>query len=164
MEILNIISEDIEQTKNLGKNLAFLIKKDHKRFSQIILLTGDLGAGKTIFVKGIADGLNINKNITSPTFNLINEYEGNPGLIHMDFYRLNHKKELIDIGIEEYLNLNMVKAVEWPQLIFNYINDEFIFIKIINIAKNKREIIINAEGKISKKIIRGLKENANIRN
>ncbi len=164
MKILNIISEDIEQTKNLGKNLALLIKKDRKRFSQIILLTGDLGAGKTIFVKGIADGLNIDKNITSPTFNLINEYDGNPGLIHMDFYRLNHKKELIDIGIEEYLNLNMVKAVEWPQLIFDYINDEFIFIKIINIAKNRREIIIKAEGKISKKIIRGLKDNVNIRN
>ena len=151
-----------EQTKKLGISLAEIIKNNNN-FSQIILLTGDLGAGKTVFVKGLAEGLELNVNITSPTFNLINEYEGKPGLIHMDFYRLDKKDELIQIGFEEYLNMNAVKAIEWPQLAFDYLGNEFIFIKISNVNENEREIIIEAEGEKSKNILEGLSNYDNIR-
>ncbi len=152
-----------EQTKNIGKKLADIIKNNYVYFSQIILLTGDLGAGKTVFVKGLAEGLDLDVNITSPTFNLINEYEGKPGLIHMDFYRLDKKDELIQIGFEEYLNMEAVKAIEWPQLAFDYLGNEFIFIKISNISENKREVMIEGEGKKSQNILKGLKKYDNIR-
>lgn len=161
---MRYITEKVTQTKEIGRKLAKLIKNNKEFFSQIILLTGDLGAGKTVFVKGIAEGLEIDLNITSPTFNLINEYEGKPGLIHMDFYRIDKKEELIQLGLEEYLNMNNVKAIEWPQLIFDYLTDEFIFIEILSIDGNQREIIIKAEGNKSKKLVKGLKENVNIRN
>lgn len=161
---MRYITEKVTQTKEIGRKLAKLIKNNKEFFSQIILLTGDLGAGKTVFVKGIAEGLEIDLNITSPTFNLINEYEGKPGLIHMDFYRIDKKEELIQLGLEEYLNMNNVKAIEWPQLIFDYLTDEFIFIEILSIDENQREIIIKAEGNKSKKLVKGLKENVNIRN
>ncbi len=161
---MKYITNDPKQTKQIGKNIAKIIKRDKKYFSQVILLTGDLGAGKTVFVKGLAEGLKIDFDITSPTFNLINEYKGNPGLIHMDFYRIDRKEELIQLGLEEYLEMENVKAIEWPQLVFDYLEDDFIFIKIISLDKNKREITINAEGNNSKKIIKGLKDNVNIGN
>jgi tRNA threonylcarbamoyladenosine biosynthesis protein TsaE len=160
---LKFQSNKPEHTKNIGKKIADIIKNNYNYFSQIILLTGDLGAGKTVFVKGLADGLELDVNITSPTFNLINEYEGKPGLIHMDFYRLDKKDELIQIGFEEYLNMEAVKAIEWPQLAFNYLGNEFIFIKISNISENKREVMIEAEGKKSQNILKGLKKYDNIR-
>ncbi|MFO7814709.1 MAG: tRNA (adenosine(37)-N6)-threonylcarbamoyltransferase complex ATPase subunit type 1 TsaE [Halanaerobiales bacterium] len=158
-----MVSENPEQTMNLGIKLASIIKNDSRYFSQIILLNGDLGAGKTVFVKGLAQGLELGEEITSPTFNLINEYEGKPGLIHMDFYRLDKKDELIQIGFEEYLNRDVVKAIEWPQLVFDYIGDEFIFIKMTNLTESKREVIIEAEGEKSKNILEGLHNYDSIR-
>lgn len=164
VNILKYTTNNPKETKSLGRNLAKMIKSKQKYHSQVILLTGDLGAGKTVFVKGLAEGLALDFNITSPTFNLINEYEGNPGLIHMDFYRIDNKEELIQLGLEEYLNMNWVKAIEWPQLIFEYINDDFLFIKIVNINEDKREITIKAEGNNSKKLLEGMKANVSTGN
>lgn len=160
---MKFVSEKPEKTKILGMKLAEIIKNNKNYFSQIILLTGDLGAGKTVFVKGLAEGLDLEVNITSPTFNLINEYEGEPGLIHMDFYRLDKNDELIQIGFEEYLNMEAVKAIEWPELGFNYIGEEFIFIKITNLSENEREVIIEAEGEKSQNILKGLNKYDNTR-
>lgn len=160
---MDFITENPDQTKQIGKRLAEIIKEDEKYFSQLILLSGDLGAGKTVFVKGLALGLKIDFNITSPTFNIINEYQNRPGLIHMDFYRLDSKAELIRLGFEEYLGTRSVKAIEWPQLVFEFIENDFIFIKILNLEIDRRKIIIKAEGKRSKKLLKGLKDNVNIR-
>lgn len=157
------ITKDPKQTRYIGEKLAEMIKEDENYYSQLILLSGDLGAGKTVFVKGLALGLKIDFNITSPTFNIINEYQGSPGLIHMDFYRLDKKDELIELGFEEYLEMDRIKAIEWPQLAFEFIDDDFIFIKLLNIEVDKRKIIIKAEGNKSKKLIKGLKDNVNIR-
>lgn len=161
---MNYITNSPEETKLIGKRLAEIIKENKKYFSQIILLTGDLGAGKTVLVKGLAAGLDIEFNITSPTFNLINEYKGTPGLIHMDFYRIDKKEELLQLGLEEYLAMDNVIAIEWPQLIFDYLQDEFIFIKIKNLNGCKRKIMIDGEGQKSKNIIKGLKDNVSIGN
>ncbi|MGM0444784.1 MAG: tRNA (adenosine(37)-N6)-threonylcarbamoyltransferase complex ATPase subunit type 1 TsaE [Bacillota bacterium] len=161
---MELITNDFKKTKSIGRIIAEIIKKDKNLFSQIILLTGDLGAGKTVLVKGIAEGLGIDFEITSPTFNLINEYENNPGLLHMDFYRIDTKEELLDLGIEEYIARNDIKAVEWPQLVFDYISDDFLYIKIKRVSENERKIILKAEGNLSKKIIEGLKTNVDFRN
>ena len=164
MNKLKYITNSPEETKMIGQRISEIIKEDKNYFSQIILLTGDLGAGKTVLVKGLAEGLDINFNITSPTFNLINEYEGEPGLIHMDFYRIDHKEELLQLGLEEYMAMENVKAIEWPQLIFDILQAEFIFIKIKNMDGDKRKIIIEAEGPKSKNILKGLKDNVSIGN
>ena len=81
----------------------------------IISLTGDLGAGKTVFVQGLARGLDVPANyyITSPTYTLINEYPGRVRLAHADLYRINDKAELTDTGLEDILDRNDVLVVEW---------------------------------------------------
>ena len=160
---MEIVTNNFKQTKLIGKKIANIIK-NNKLFSQIILLTGDLGAGKTVLVKGIAEGLGINFEITSPTFNLINEYNNNPGLLHMDFYRIDSKEELLGLGIEEYIAREDVKAIEWPQLVFDYITDDFLYIKIKRLSENKRKIVLKAEGNLSKKIIEGLNNDVNFGN
>ncbi len=161
---MEIVTNNFKETKLIGKKIADIIKKDKELFSQIILLTGDLGAGKTVLVKGIAKGLGIDFEITSPTFNLINEYENNPGLLHMDFYRIDTKEELLGLGIEEYIARDDIKAIEWPQLVFDYVSDDFLYIKIKRLSENKRKIIIKSEGSLSKKIIKGLNNDVNFGN
>lgn len=79
----------------------------------ILSLTGELGAGKTCFVKGLATGLGIEKTITSPTFNLIREYKGKLPLYHFDVYRIKKVDELFDLGYEEYFFGDGVTVVEW---------------------------------------------------
>jgi tRNA threonylcarbamoyladenosine biosynthesis protein TsaE len=164
VKYLELITNNFNETKLIGKKIAKIIKKDKELFSQIILLTGDLGAGKTVLVKGIAEGLDINFEITSPTFNLINEYTNDPGLLHRDFYRIDTKEELLGLGIEEYIVREDVKAIEWPQLVFDYVSDDFLYIKIKRLSENKRKIILKSEGNRSKKIIKGLKNDVNFRN
>ncbi len=104
-----------------------------------MLLSGDLGAGKTSLIKGIAVGLGIKQKITSPTFTLMNVYEiGNKKLeikklIHIDTYRLKDEKELLEIGVEDYLGRpDTICAIEWPE-------------KISGLLKNRKTIKINLE-------------------
>jgi tRNA threonylcarbamoyladenosine biosynthesis protein TsaE len=83
---------------------------------EVLAYTGDLGAGKTAFTRGLARGLGITQRITSPTFNIVNEYEdGRLPLFHFDLYRLGGAEELFDIGWEDYLARNGVCAVEWSE-------------------------------------------------
>jgi tRNA threonylcarbamoyladenosine biosynthesis protein TsaE len=86
----------------------------HLRAGTVLSLIGDLGAGKTEFVKGLATGLGTNDEVTSPTFTLVHEYRGGRlALFHMDFYRLNEEGELDELGFEDYLAAGGVCAIEW---------------------------------------------------
>lgn len=98
-----------EATMALGEELGRLLKG-----GEVICLTGDLGAGKTHFAKGVARGLGITELVTSPTFTLINEYSGRLPLYHVDVYRLGGPDEAYDLGLEEYLYGDGVTLVEWP--------------------------------------------------
>lgn len=88
----------------LGKNISP---------GTIIAYEGDLGAGKTAFTRGLAQGLGISERVTSPTYTIVNEYEGRLPLFHFDMYRLGSSEELFDIGWEDYLSRDGVIAVEW---------------------------------------------------
>src|SRR5271165_7137625 len=80
----------------------------------VLSLIGDLGAGKTEFVKGLALGLGIDSEVTSPTFTIVHEYRGGRlPLFHMDFYRLHEERELDEIGFDEYLKADAICAIEW---------------------------------------------------
>ncbi len=99
-----------QETEELGHRLGSQLKP-----GAIIAYYGDLGAGKTAFTRGLARGLGIEDPITSPTYTIVNEYEGRIPLFHFDMYRLSCSDELFDIGWEDYLSRGGVIAVEWSE-------------------------------------------------
>lgn len=103
-------SNSCDHTVRLGEALGRRLNA-----GDVVALTGDLGAGKTAFVQGIAFGMGIRGRVTSPTFTIVNEYEGPIPLFHVDFYRLEHAAELINIGFEEYFERGGVVVVEWAE-------------------------------------------------
>jgi tRNA threonylcarbamoyladenosine biosynthesis protein TsaE len=110
----------------------------------VILLEGDLGAGKTTFTKGLAKGLGVKRNVNSPTFNIIKEYKGRLPLYHMDVYRLNGGDE--DLGFDEYFNGDGVCVVEWAHLIEDFLPKEYMKLIIRRSGENEREIEILSVG------------------
>lgn len=112
--------------------------------NMIICLNGELGSGKTMFVKGIANALGITDTITSPTFNIIKEYEGELPLYHLDVYRLDGKTD--GVGIEEYYNKGGVVVIEWADSISDILPEERLDIKIKVVGENKRILVITPHG------------------
>ena len=105
------ITNSPEETEALGARLARALEP-----GAVVAFTGDLGAGKTAFVRGLARGLGVQDRVTSPTFTIVNEYEGGRlPLFHFDLYRLGCADELFDIGWEDYLARGGVCAVEWSE-------------------------------------------------
>lgn len=113
--------------------------------NMIICLDGELGSGKTIFTKGIANALGIKEVITSPTFTIIKEYDGELPLYHMDVYRLDGKTD--GIGIEEYFTKGGVVVIEWADTIKNILPEERLDIKIKIAGENKRIMVMTPHGK-----------------
>jgi len=109
---LEYISESVEATRALAREIAGELKA-----GDVLCLYGDLGAGKTAFVQGLARGLGINDHITSPTFTIVNEYYGNLTLYHFDVYRIADPDEMYEIGYDEYIYGDGISVIEWPQLI-----------------------------------------------
>ena len=108
---MTYLSNSPGETEALGARLAGALGP-----GAVVAFTGDLGAGKTAFVRGMARGLGIPHRVTSPTFTIVNEYEdGRLPLFHFDMYRLGSADELFDIGWEDYLNRGGVCAVEWSE-------------------------------------------------
>lgn len=141
------ISKSTRQTKEIAKSFAKSLSG-----TSLLLLKGDLGSGKTTFIQGLAQGLGIKKRITSPTFILVRKYsieEKNlpSALWHIDLYRLNSKKDVENLGIQDALKESSVVAIEWPEKVGN-LADGFkgkVFkIKFKPISFNEREITINA--------------------
>ena len=112
----------------------------------IICLAGDLGAGKTHFVKGFVQAFEIEpEQVTSPTFTIINEYSGKLPVYHFDFYRVNDPAEAIEIGAEEYFYGNGVCIIEWPGRIAQILPDTIQTISITSTGKTTRKIIFQDE-------------------
>ncbi len=113
--------------------------------NMIICLDGELGSGKTVFTKGIANALGIQESITSPTFNIIKEYEGELPLYHMDVYRLDGNTD--GYGIEEYFTKGGVVVIEWSDTIKDILPKEYLHIKFKVVDENKRVLILTPYGK-----------------
>lgn len=132
-----------EETIELAQNI-----ESEKFPNMVICLHGDLGSGKTVFTKGFARALEIDEEITSPTFNIIKEYtSGEMPLYHMDVYRLDGKVE--DLGIEEYYTKKGITIIEWADMIQDYLPKNRLDIKIKNSGEdeNKRIIVITPYGR-----------------
>lgn len=112
--------------------------------NMVICLNGELGSGKTMFVKGIANALGINEVITSPTFNIIKEYEGELPLYHLDVYRLDEASN--DIGIEEYFSKGGIVVIEWAENIKDILPEERLDVKIKVLGENKRSLVFKPYG------------------
>ena len=129
-----------EETIELAQNI-----ESEKFPNMVICLEGDLGSGKTVFAKAFARALEITDNITSPTFNIIKEYDGGEmKLFHMDVYRLSDVKQ--DIGIEEYFTKKGVCIIEWSDLIEDILPKNRLDIKIKIVDENTRQFIIIPHG------------------
>jgi tRNA threonylcarbamoyladenosine biosynthesis protein TsaE len=114
----------------------------------IYCLIGDLGVGKTVFTKGLAEGLGIDEHITSPTFTIVNEYEGNLSFYHFDVYRIADLDEMDEIGYEEYFFGQGVCLIEWANLIEPLIPDSAVWIEIqkdLYRGEEYRKIIVTKE-------------------
>lgn len=98
---------------------------------EVIAMYGDLGAGKTAFVQGLARGLGIDRHITSPTFTIVNEYEGRLPLYHFDVYRIADPDEMYEIGYDEYIESGGVCVIEWAELIEELLPEGYIKIEIL---------------------------------
>ncbi len=139
------ISISEQQTKDWAKQFATTLHS-----GDIVLLHGDLGAGKTTFVKGLAEGLGVKDDILSPTFTLLNLYKIPDSkfqihhLVHVDTYRLKNEQELIDIGIEDYLgDPETICVIEWPEKVPNLLkNKKTVKVTIEHFAEGKRKITI----------------------
>lgn len=136
-----IISNSDMDTIELAQNI-----ESEKFPNMVICMEGDLGSGKTLFTKAFAKSMGISENITSPTFNIIKEYDGEEGykLYHMDVYRLSESKE--DIGISEYFNKGGVTIIEWADLISDILPKYRLDIRIKIVDENKRVFYITPHG------------------
>ena len=136
----------VEDTEKLGYNLGLLVNS-----GDVICLTGELGTGKTHITKGIAKGLGIKDTITSPTFNIVNEYkDGRINLNHFDVYRIADADEVYAIGFDDYIFSDSVSIIEWANYIEDILPKDILHINIIkdySKGENFRKIIITPFGK-----------------
>ena len=135
-----VITKDEFETIQLAQNF-----ESEKFPNMIICLDGELGSGKTVFVKGFAKSLGISETITSPTFNLIKEYEsGEMPLYHMDVYRLEGKCETV--GFNDYFNKNGICIIEWSDMICDCLPEERLQIDFKIIDENTRVLVLKPYG------------------
>ncbi len=132
----NYISHSSEDTYLIGEFIGRLAGP-----GDLFCLNGDLGAGKTVFARGLAAGLGVKSRVTSPTFTLINEHQGRLPFYHMDVYRLDSSEEMYDLGYEEYFYGTGVTLVEWAGNVEDILPGERMDIKITRIGDNDRKMV-----------------------
>ena len=125
------------ETEKIGAEFSAKLKP-----GAVVTMYGDLGAGKTAFVRGMAKGMGINCRVSSPTFTIVNEYPGSPELIHFDMYRLSSADELFDIGWEDYISRGAVCVVEWSENVQDAFWGDEIKVTIEKLGDTTRKIII----------------------
>ncbi len=137
LKFLKFISDSPEKTMDLGRETGKLLNS-----GTTIAFKGDLGAGKTIFAKGLARGLNVPEtfHITSPSYTIINEYPGRLPFFHIDLYRLEQDTDFEDIGIYEIFTYECVVAIEWADRLCENELEEYVEISLKATGDNLREI------------------------
>ena len=136
------ITNSEQETEAVGEALARSL-----RGGEVIAMYGELGAGKTAFVRGMARGMGLSCRVSSPTFMIVNEYIGNRELIHFDMYRLGSADELFDIGWEDYLSRGAVCAVEWSENVKDAFFGDEIEVRIEKLSERQRRITVKGAEK-----------------
>lgn len=142
-----LITRSAAETQAVAEKLATLVKP-----GTVITLNGDLGAGKTTFTQGFAKGLGVTRNVNSPTFTIMKQYQGRLPLYHMDVYRLEDTGD--DIGLEEYINGDGVAIVEWSNLIESSLPAERLGIMIERTGDEERQLTFAPVGDMYHAIVK----------
>lgn len=142
---MEFVANNLKETEDFAKKLSKKIEN-----GMVILLYGDLGAGKTTFTKFLLENLGVKSIVSSPTFTLLNEYDGVFPVYHFDMYRITNTDELYELGFEDYINSKnspYVKTgltlIEWPENIANILPKDAIKIQIEKLGENKRSFKVN---------------------
>ncbi|MDD5097069.1 MAG: tRNA (adenosine(37)-N6)-threonylcarbamoyltransferase complex ATPase subunit type 1 TsaE [Candidatus Omnitrophica bacterium] len=148
------LSRSVTQTLSIGRRIALRLLG-----GEIILLSGPLGAGKTVLAKGIAKGLGINPaKVISPTFVLLRIHKGKYFLQHFDLYRLKTSQDIFSLGLEDYLYSEAITLIEWPQRLKFLLPKEFLKIKLGIKDKQQRVLEFTAKGSRYKKLLGKIRE------
>jgi tRNA threonylcarbamoyladenosine biosynthesis protein TsaE len=152
-----VISTSARMTMSLGRKLARLVQG-----GEIIGLIGELGTGKTCFVRGFCAGIDVNKEawVRSPTFTLINEYQGRLPVYHIDLYRVGTLEEIESLHLREYLYADGVSLVEWFEYMPVEEADEYLELRLAHAGGSKREIKFIAHGERYEQVLDKLQANA----
>ena len=146
-----VITKNKDETRSLGKRMAPYFKA-----GDVVLLEGDLGAGKTTLVGGVAEALKEEEDVISPTFNIMKCYfKGTLPLYHIDAYRLENQN--IELGLDEYIEGNGVCFIEWPQYIKPLLPDECLSIVLKNIGGDNRQLTLKGNTPHFEEIITAVK-------
>lgn len=140
--MLRFKTNNARETEQLGMAIGKALKG-----GEVIAMTGDLGAGKTTLTKALAKSLGIDEHVTSPTFTIVNEYEGRLKLFHFDVYRIADIEEMYDLGFEEYIYGDGVSIIEWSNLIKEILPEDTINIEILASGDDTRTISLSGKGK-----------------
>ena len=139
---MEFVTHSREETEALGARLASALPE-----GRVVAFTGDLGAGKTAFTRGLARGLGCMGRVTSPTFTIVNEYEGTGlPLFHFDMYRLEGPEDLFGIGWEDYLDRGGVCAVEWSERVEEALPEDAVTVTIARCSEDENWRVITLEG------------------
>ena len=149
---LDFISHSEAQTRRLGARLGELLEG-----GEAIALQGELGTGKTRWVQGVGQGLQLDQNVTSPTFTLVNEYPGRLTLYHIDLYRINQAAEALAFGLEDYLYGNGVCLIEWAERVVEILPRDRLWITFHHLDDSKRRITMQAAGDRYQELIEDFK-------
>jgi len=139
---LKYLSNSDIETVDIGKRLGLILSR-----GDVVALSGVLGSGKTWFTKGIGLGVGVDPDevIVSPSFSIVNEYEGRCLLYHMDLYRLDSYSDIISAGLDDYFNDQSVVVVEWPERCPDMLPSGYINVRIEILGENERSLEINSD-------------------
>lgn len=143
-EALVLVSRSLEETAVLGRRIAAQLGP-----GDTVLLSGELGAGKTALTKAIAAGLDVTEEVSSPTFTLVNEYRGRLPVFHLDLYRLEDAAEVLDLGFNDYLTAGGVTIVEWADKAPELWPDDYLALTLDRIGETDRRLTITAAGRLN---------------
>ena len=138
---MEYITNSEKETETIGEQFGRRVKD-----GTVVAMYGDLGAGKTAFVRGMARGMGIDARVASPTFTIVNEYDGKTPLFHFDMYRLGSSDELFDIGWDDYLARGGVCAVEWSERVSDALPDDTIYVDIARGEEDENTRTITVTG------------------
>ena len=138
---MQFVSHSTQETEQFGEEVAKSL-----RGGDVLAFTGSLGMGKTAFTRGLARGLGCRGRVTSPTFTIVNEYDGKIPLFHFDMYRLGSSDELFDIGWDDYLERGGVCAVEWSERVSDALPDDTIYVDIARGEEDENTRTITVTG------------------
>jgi len=154
--VLKLTSHSPEETQRLGVELGKL-----SQMTDVFLLVGNLGSGKTCLTQGIAWGLDVKEYAFSPSFVIVREYHGRLPLYHIDLYRLDHLEEIIDLGLDEYFYGDGVCVVEWADKGLAALPEENLLITLEYSGETERSIRLEANGKRYSQLVESLRQTWN---